>query len=214
MLASPLERRDLAGGSSSDRRNRPPVQAIILVLEAGDLGVRDGSRQEGEKVQVVEHGSVALSGRRPCCRKPWHAGLYRPKHGCSRLVGIPHGTVPRTQQLHLIEVGLELRAVQARRSLCFVVIVEPNHKRIYRAPLSQDRLHGEWRGQLIEPGPSISLVSAFSVDPSAARNSSNFSAHSQPKLHAIGLWRSFGNARQCGFVCGVDRTGLRRREAS
>ena len=111
--ASPASVGSFQGGSRSDRRNRPPVQAIILVLEAGDLGVRDGNRQEGEEAQIVEHSCLALSGRRPCCRKPWYPSLYRPKHGCRRLIGSPHATVPRAKQLHLIEVGLELRAVQA-----------------------------------------------------------------------------------------------------
>ena len=101
------------------------MQAIIFVLEAGDLGVRDGNRQEGEKVQIVEHSCLALDCCCPCCRKPWYTGLYRPKYGRRRLIGGPHATVPRTKQLYLIEVGFELRAVQAGRSLSFVAIVKP-----------------------------------------------------------------------------------------
>ena len=134
--ASPASVRNFAGGSSSDRCYRPPVQAIILVLEAGDLGIRGGNGQEGKEVQIVEQRCLALGGCRPCCRKPWYASLHRPKHGCRRLIGSPRAAVARAKQLHFIEVGLELRVVQAGRSLSFVAIRRAESRKDHRAPMS------------------------------------------------------------------------------
>src|SRR6185295_9299505 len=129
------ERRDLAGGSSSNRCYRAPVQTIILVLEAGDLRIRRGNGQEGEEMQIVEQCCLALGGRRPCCRKPRYTGLHRPKHGCRRLIGSPCAAMACAKHLHFFEVGLEFRAVQERRSLSCVASVESNHKGTHRSPM-------------------------------------------------------------------------------
>jgi hypothetical protein len=131
-----------------------------------------------------------------------------------RLIGSPHAAVPRAQPFDLSEFCLELRAVQARRSLSFVAIVEPNHKRVHGAPMRQDRLHRVWRGQLIRAWPIFQLDVYLLRGSVRGTQFQQLFGHHLPKLHAVRLWRSFGNPRQGGFIGGVDRSGLPRREAS